>query len=94
MVIVHVIINVSKDERRGTLMPGKKTKKKYEPYLKLKALRTEKQIPVDKLSGLMGLASSTYRRKENRYQGADFLISECRKISSIFNVNAADIFLL
>lgn len=68
-------------------------KKKAEPYLKLKALRVEKQISVVKLAGLVGLSESTYRRKENRYQDSDFFISECKKIASIFGVDAAEIFL-
>lgn len=71
----------------------KMAKKKAEAYLKLKALRIEKQIPVKQLSGLLGLAESTYRRKENRYQNADFTVSECKQVATIFKVNAADIFL-
>lgn len=68
--------------------------KKYSPYLKLKGLRVEKNIPAERLADLLGMSIATYRRKENRKDGADFLVEEAKKAAVILGVDARDIFLV
>ncbi|EPR10123.1 helix-turn-helix transcriptional regulator [Ruminiclostridium papyrosolvens] len=65
---------------------------KNTPYLKLKGLRAEKQLTSERLAELLGMSVSTYRRKENRTNGADFYLDEVKKLAKILEVDANKIF--
>lgn len=69
-----------------------KMRKNTDPYLKLKAIRAENQITAKDLAARIGMAESTYRRKENRYKGADFYANEMCKIGQVFNTAPEAIF--
>jgi DNA-binding XRE family transcriptional regulator len=69
-------------------------KKKNIPYSKLKGLRVEKGLTAEKMAGLLGVSTATYRRKENRTDGADFYIDEAKKVGIILSTEPKEIFLL
>lgn len=66
--------------------------RKNMPYSKLKGLRVEKNIPADKMADLLGMSIATYRRKENRKNGADFYIDEAKRAATVLGVEVRDIF--
>ncbi|MFL0198333.1 helix-turn-helix transcriptional regulator [Clostridium sp. WILCCON 0269] len=57
---------------------------------KLKGLRGEHNLKQSDIAQKLGIAESTYNRKENGY--ADFSETEMYKISKIFNKNPTCIF--
>lgn len=68
--------------------------RKYTPYSKLKGLRVEKGLTGGKMAGLLGMSEATYRRKENRTDGADFYIDEAKQVAGILGVAPHEIFLI
>lgn len=67
-------------------------KKKNIPYQKLKGLRVEKGLSAEKIANLLGISIATYRRKENRTDGADFYLDEAKRLSGILGVEPREIF--
>lgn len=60
------------------------------PNFILKALRIKYQLKQQDVAKLLGIAETTYNRKENGVN--EFTISEAMELGNIFNINPSEIF--
>jgi DNA-binding XRE family transcriptional regulator len=60
------------------------------PNFTLKALRVKQQLKQQQVAELLGIAETTYNRKENGF--SEFTIKEAIKLGEIFSINPGEIF--
>ena len=65
--------------------------KKAEKQMKLKLLRTEREVTMQQMADMLGITAGTYSNKEaGKF---DFTFAEAKKISKFFGKDFNDIFL-
>ncbi len=62
----------------------------HPPYNTLKASRVQRGLNQDNIAKAIGIAPSTYCRKENG--DSDFTVTETKKVAAILNENPLNLF--